>query len=43
VVANPDGRLKPGMSGTARIYGRRQSLAGLIWQEAMNFVGRKVW
>ena len=43
LVANPDGRLRPGMSGTARIYGRRQSLAALIWQETMNFVGRKVW
>jgi putative peptide zinc metalloprotease protein len=43
LVANPDGKLKPGMSGTARIYGRRQSLAGLMWQETMNFVGRKIW
>ena len=43
LVANPDGRLKPGMSGTARVYGQRRSLAGFIWQEAMNFVGRKVW
>jgi putative peptide zinc metalloprotease protein len=43
LVANPDGKLKPGMSGIARVYGQRRSLAGLIWQEAMNFVGRKVW
>jgi putative peptide zinc metalloprotease protein len=43
LVANPDGKLKPGMSGTARIYGERRSLAVLIWREAMNFVGRKVW
>jgi putative peptide zinc metalloprotease protein len=43
LVANPDGRLKPGMSGTARVYGQRRSLAGFILQEAMNFVGRKVW
>ena len=25
---NPDGRLKPGMVGVARVYGRRRSLAG---------------
>jgi putative peptide zinc metalloprotease protein len=43
LVANPDGNLKPGMSGTARIYGQRRSLAGLAWQEVKNFVGRKVW
>jgi putative peptide zinc metalloprotease protein len=43
LVANPDGKLKPGMSGTARVYGQRRSLAGFLLQEVMNFVGRKVW
>jgi putative peptide zinc metalloprotease protein len=43
LVANPDGKLKPGMNGTARVYGQRRSLAGFILQEVMNFVGRKVW
>jgi putative peptide zinc metalloprotease protein len=43
LVANQDGKLKPGMSGTARIYGQRRSLAGFILQEVMNFVDRKVW
>jgi multidrug efflux pump subunit AcrA (membrane-fusion protein) len=43
VVANPEGILKPGMAGTARIYGRRLSLGGLAWQEVRNFFGRKVW
>jgi putative peptide zinc metalloprotease protein len=43
VVANPDGRLSPGMVGTARIYGRRRSLAGFAWQEVADFIGRKVW
>jgi putative peptide zinc metalloprotease protein len=43
LVANPDGKLKPGMSGTGRVYGRRRSLAGFLLQEIMNFVGRKVW
>ena len=42
-VPNEDGALKPGMSGTARVYGRRRSLAGLGYQEVANFFGRKVW
>ena len=32
-----------GMTGTARIYGKRRSLAGMAWQEVKNFVDRKVW
>jgi len=43
MVANPEGTLKPGMAGTARIYAQRQSLAGFAWQEVRNFIGRKVW
>ena len=43
LVANSTGKLKPGMNGTARVYGQRRSLAGFIWKEAKNFVGRKVW
>jgi len=43
MVANPEGILKPGMAGTARIYARRQSIAGFAWQEVSNFLGRKVW
>lgn len=43
VVANPDGRLAPGMIGTARLYGRRRSLAVFAWQAVADFVGRKVW
>jgi putative peptide zinc metalloprotease protein len=43
MVANPQGVLKPGMAGTARIYGRRQSLAGFLLEEVRNFLGRKVW
>jgi putative peptide zinc metalloprotease protein len=42
-VANPDGKLKPGMVGFARVYGVRRSLAGFAWQEIANFVGRRVW
>ena len=43
VVANSEGRLKPGMVGTARIYGARRSLAGLIWREGWLFFARKLW
>lgn len=43
MIPNPDGALKPGMAGVARIYGRRCSLAALAGQEIANFVGRKVW
>ncbi|MGC2417967.1 MAG: efflux RND transporter periplasmic adaptor subunit [Candidatus Acidiferrales bacterium] len=42
-IDNPDGRLKPGMIGTARIYGERRSLAGLVWQEGWRFFARKMW
>jgi putative peptide zinc metalloprotease protein len=43
IIANPDGRLKPGMIGVARIYGQRQSLAGMIWAVIERFFARKVW
>ena len=43
IVDNPEGTLKPGMVGTARIYARRQSIARFAWQEVGNFLGRKVW
>jgi len=43
VVQNPDGALKPGMAGMARIYGRRRSLLGLGSETLSNFWGRKLW
>jgi putative peptide zinc metalloprotease protein len=43
LVANSGGNLKPGMNGTARIYGKKRSAAGFAWQEVKNFIGRKVW
>lgn len=43
MVANPAGDLKPGMVGTARIYGQRRSFAGLVWEGTKNFLGRKLW
>ncbi|MGC2330132.1 MAG: efflux RND transporter periplasmic adaptor subunit [Candidatus Acidiferrales bacterium] len=42
-VVNPDGGLRPGMTGTARIYGTRRNLAGLAWQEGWRFFARKLW
>ncbi|HXE90576.1 MAG TPA: HlyD family efflux transporter periplasmic adaptor subunit [Terriglobales bacterium] len=43
LVDNPDRSLRPGMSGTAKIYGERRSLAGLIWEPVRNFVSFRVW
>jgi putative peptide zinc metalloprotease protein len=43
LVANPDSTLKPGMRGTARLYGKRESLGGLIVKGIANFLGRKLW
>jgi putative peptide zinc metalloprotease protein len=42
-VGNSDGGLKPGMVGTARVYGRRKSLATFALQELADFFGRKLW
>jgi len=43
LVSGADGSLKPGMTGVARIYGERISLAGLGLQSLRNALGRKVW
>jgi putative peptide zinc metalloprotease protein len=43
LVNNSDGVLKPGMMGTARVYGRRRTLAGLAWEGVENFWSRKMW
>jgi putative peptide zinc metalloprotease protein len=43
VVQNPDGTLKPGMAGVARVYGHRRSLLGLGWETFSNFWDRKLW
>jgi putative peptide zinc metalloprotease protein len=42
-VSNPGQRLKPGMVGTARIYGRRRTLAGFAYRQIADFFGRKLW
>jgi multidrug efflux pump subunit AcrA (membrane-fusion protein) len=43
LIGNHDGRLKPGMTGVARIYGRRRSLLGMAWEGVENFWERKIW
>jgi hypothetical protein len=40
---NPDGTMKPGMRGLARIYGRRRSLAAFTWEGVSHFFARKLW
>jgi putative peptide zinc metalloprotease protein len=42
-IENTDSRLKPGMAGLARLYGRRISVAGYLWSEVSDFFGRKLW
>jgi multidrug efflux pump subunit AcrA (membrane-fusion protein) len=43
LIPNSEGVLKPGMRGTARIYGRRRSVLGLGWETVAHFFGRKLW
>jgi putative peptide zinc metalloprotease protein len=42
-VENADGRLRPGMTGLARIYGNRRNMAEIVWEGIRNFWGRKIW
>ena len=42
-VENPEGKLRPGMTGIGRIYGLRRSIGGLAMEEVKNFWGRKLW
>jgi multidrug efflux pump subunit AcrA (membrane-fusion protein) len=43
LVDNGSDALRPGMAGTARVYGRRRSLAGLALRTVWEFMGRKIW
>ena len=43
LVNNGDGTLKQGMVGTARVYGRRSSIAGFCYRAVADFAGRKLW
>jgi len=42
-LPNPDGKLRPGMAGTAQILGERRSLARLVAEPVYSFLGRKIW
>jgi len=42
-LPNPEGTLRPGMVGTARIYGSRRSFIGFLWVSIRRGVARKLW
>jgi putative peptide zinc metalloprotease protein len=42
-LVNLDGSLMPGMSGDAKIYVGRRSLAGFMWKNVRDFAKRKIW
>jgi hypothetical protein len=42
-IDNSEGTLRPGMVGTARIYGPRRSLGGMALESVVDFFGRRVW
>ncbi|HUQ50215.1 MAG TPA: HlyD family efflux transporter periplasmic adaptor subunit [Terriglobales bacterium] len=42
-VPNPDDRLRAGMAGTARVYGRRRSTAGILFRPMIDAVARRLW
>ena len=43
LIKNPGDELKPGMTGVARLYGRRRSVGGIALEVVRNFLGRKLW
>jgi HlyD family secretion protein len=42
-LSNLEGNLRPGMVGTARIYGLRRSLIGFVWVSIKRGIARKLW
>lgn len=43
LVNNGDGQLRPGMVGTARVYGKRRSLGSFTFLTIQRFFARKIW
>lgn len=43
LVENEGDSMRPGMTGTARVYGARRSLAALAARTAWEFIARKAW
>ena len=42
-VENPREELKSGVSGMAKIFTQRRSLAGMTWEPLHEFLRRKIW
>jgi putative peptide zinc metalloprotease protein len=42
-LANPEGLLRPQMSGTAKVFTGRHSIAGLLWEPVRDFLSRRIW
>jgi putative peptide zinc metalloprotease protein len=40
---NPESKLMYGMTGSAKIYTVRRSIAGVVWRAAADFARRKLW
>lgn len=40
---NPESKLMDGMTGSAKIYTVRRSIAGVVWRAAADFARRKLW
>jgi hypothetical protein len=43
LVPNAGGRMRAGMSGTAKILIARRTLAGMAGKQLRDFVDRKIW
>jgi len=43
LLANPDEKIMPGMSGDAKINVRRRSIAALLFEDLREFASRKIW
>ena len=42
-IPNPQNNLRVGMTGIAKIYGGRSSIAGFAWRALRDMVARKIW
>lgn len=43
LVSNPSNALKSGMTGTAKVWVARRSLAGFVWEDLRDFAQLKLW
>ncbi|MGZ6265259.1 MAG: HlyD family efflux transporter periplasmic adaptor subunit, partial [Bdellovibrionota bacterium] len=42
-LANPRGEFRDGMTGTAKIHGRRRSLLGILFEPVITAAARRLW